>query len=235
MKKENQTLKRIIPFVLTAGIFLLSTTPAISAEAFKQQVLIDKSRMAIESFLNDPNMDWMQKNFKKAKGLLIIPDFLKAGFIFGGSGGSGVLLVLNEKTGKWSEPAFYTIGGASVGLQIGAEKSEVIMMVMTTRGLESLYSSSFKLGGAASIAAGPVGITAEGATAQNLSADFLSFARSKGAFAGISLEGAVLKVSDKSNKAYYGKPVRPVDIIVKRSVSNPKSAELRAAAAKATK
>lgn len=71
------------------------------------------------------------------------------------------------------------------------------MMVMTTRGLESLYSSSFKLGGAASIAAGPVGMTAEGATAPNLSADFLSFARSKGAFAGISLEGAVIKVSNK--------------------------------------
>jgi lipid-binding SYLF domain-containing protein len=221
--------------MLLAGILGLTAADVFAEEAIKQQGLVDQARITVENFLIDPNMEWMRKNFKKARGLLIIPDYLKAGFVLGGSGGGGVLLVRNEKTGRWSEPAFYTIGGASVGLQIGAEKSELIMMVMSNRGLESLYASSFKLGGAASIAAGPVGMTAEGATAQNLSADFLSFARSKGAFAGISLEGAVIKINDKSNKAYYGKPVRPLDIIVKGSVGNPKSARLRATVAKAAK
>jgi len=103
------------------------------------------------------------------------------------------------------------------------------MMVRTQRALETLYTSSFKLGGDTSVSAGPVGV---GAKATVL-ADFLSFGRSKGAFAGISLEGAVIKIRDGWNQAYYGKEVRPVDIIVTQSVSNPGSDALRAAIKKA--
>ena len=108
-------------------------------------------------------------------------------------------------------------------------------MVMTPKGVDSLYSSSFKLGADASVAAGPVGAGVEGATAPNLSADYLSFARAKDAFIGISLEGAVIAARDEYNKTYYGKPLRPVDILVKGDVSNPRSAKLRNAAAEAAK
>jgi len=118
------------------------------------------------------------------------------------------------------------MGAASLGFQIGGQKAEVILMILNRKALESLYTSSVKLGGDFSVAAGPVGV---GAATKGVTADIISFARAKGAFAGFSLEGAVVKVSDRSNSAYYGKPVRPVDIFVTRKVSNPRSAELRAA------
>jgi lipid-binding SYLF domain-containing protein len=194
--------------------------------------LVDKSRITVESFLADKDMAWFRDHMRDAKGLLIIPELLKGGFILGGSGGSAVFVVRDEKTGKWSEPAFYTMGSVTFGLQIGGEKAEVIMLVNTMKGIESLYSASVKLGAGASIAAGPVGAGA-GAKA-NLNADFLTFARSKGAYAGISLEGAVIEIRDSWNKAYYGKEVRPVDILVTKKVSNKHSEALQAVLEKVT-
>jgi lipid-binding SYLF domain-containing protein len=154
---------------------------------------------------------------------------LRGAFIFGGAGGSGVLLVRDEKSGQWSEPAFYTIGSASFGLQIGGDVSEIIMVVRNQKGLEEFYRTDFKLGGDVSMAVGPVGA---GASVKGIAADVIAYARKKGAFAGISVDGAFIAVSDASNRAYYGKDVRPTDIIVKHAVKNPKSADLRAAAAK---
>lgn len=233
-KREMNGLKlsTICVLVLPAIMVASVTTPAAAGEAAKQQALVDKARITVDSFIADPDMTWLQAHMKDAKGILIVPQLLKGAFIWGGSGGSGVLLARDEKTGKWSEPGFYTIGSVSFGLQIGGQASEVILMVMKRKGLERLYTSSVKLGGDFSIAAGPVGV---GAAAKGVTADIVSFARAKGAFIGLSLEGAVIKVRDKSNSAYYGKPVRPVDIFVTRKVSNPKSAELRAALARATK
>jgi len=153
---------------------------------------------------------------------LIVPSMLKAGFWIGGSGGSGVLIVKDAKTGQWSQPAFYTLGSVSFGIQFGGEAAEVIMMVRTQKAVDKLLTSSFKLGGDTSIAVGPVG----GGAKSNVVADIFSFSRSKGAFAGIALDGAVISTKDKWNNAYYGKAVTPVDILVKRSASNPNSAKL---------
>jgi lipid-binding SYLF domain-containing protein len=133
-----------------------------------------------------------------------------------------VLIVKDAKTGQWSQPAFYTLGSVSFGIQFGGEAAEVIMMVRTQKAVDKLLTSSFKLGGDTSIAVGPVG----GGAKSNVVADIFSFSRSKGAFAGIALDGAVISTKDKWNNAYYGKAVTPVDILVKRSVSNPNSAEL---------
>ncbi|MFC1534139.1 caspase family protein [Thermodesulfobacteriota bacterium] len=191
-------------------------------EAVKQQGLIDKARLTFQSFINDNNYSWIQKNLSRAKGLIIIPSLLKGGIILGGSGGSGVLIVKDEKTGEWSQPAFYSIGSLSFGLQFGGEAAEVIMMVISQKGIDKLLATSFKLGGDTSVAAGPVG---EGLKA-NVNIDIFSFTRSRGAYAGISVEGAVIKVKDKWNEAYYGRPVRPVDIFIRHSVSNPGAAEL---------
>jgi len=154
---------------------------------------------------------------------------LKAAFFFGGEGGSGVFLVKDDKSGEWSQPAFYTMGAGSFRFQFGAQASEVVLLVMSQRGVESLLTSTFKLGGDISVAVGPVGAGVEGSTAMNLSADMLSFARAKGLFGGISLEGAVIATREEWNRDYYGKDLRPTDIFVKRSVTNPQSADLRAA------
>ena len=166
--------------------------------------------------------------------LLIVPQLLKGAFFLGAEGGSGVLIVRDKDTNDWSEPAFYTVGGISFGFQWGAQTSEFILMARTHGAVEEFNSSSFKLGGDASITAGPYGLGLEGATSPNLSADFLSFSLSKGAFAGVSFEGAILYMSDDSNKAYYGKEVRPVEILHEKTVSNPHSVGLREAAMNAS-
>jgi len=203
------------------GLAIAWTAPA---EAVKQQALVDMARITLNNFVVDPNMTWLRTHLKDVKGVLITPELLKGAFVVGGSGGSGVLLARDEKTGAWTEPAFYSMGAASLGFQIGGQKAEVILMIMNRKALESLYTSSVKLGGDFSVAAGPVGV---GAATKGATAPIISYARTKGAFAGVSLEGSVVKVSDRGNSDYYGKPVRPVDIFVTRSVSNPGSAELR--------
>jgi lipid-binding SYLF domain-containing protein len=214
----------IVVFALVFGMFTGALLyPALSAAASEEQLLVDKARITFESFMSDPNMDYLKGHLKEAKGVLIIPSLLKAGFVFGGSGGHGVLIVNDAKKGQWSQPAFYTIASVSFGLQIGGEDAEVIMMVRTQKAVDALLATSVKLGGDTSIAVGPVGAGAK----SNVVADIFSFSRSKGAFAGLALDGSVVKTRDEWNAAYYGKPASPVDILITHSVSNPGSAELR--------
>ena len=170
---------------------------------------------------------------KKAKGVFIAPQVLKGAFVVGASGGSGVLVVRDEKTGGWNGPAFYTIGGVSFGPQIGGQASEVVLLVMTERRVSSLLSNSLKLGADVGIAAGPVGAGASVSTA-NLSADILSFSRSKGLYGGVSVDGAVVAIRGDLNEAYYGKPVTPTDTLIRRQVANPQAERLIDAVAKAT-
>lgn len=216
--------------VLCGAMLALSATPALAADAMEQQQLVDKAKMTVEAFAADPGAGPATREMKgEAKALFIVPQFTRGAFVFGGAGGSGVLLVRDEKTKKWSEPAFYTIGSASFGLQIGGDVSEMIFVVRNQKGLEEFYRTDFKLGADVSMAVGPVG---EGASAKGITADIVAYAKKKGAFVGMAVDGSVIAVSDDSNTAYYGKPVRPTDIIVKQSVSNPKSTDLRNAAAK---
>ena len=132
----------------------------------------------------------MRKLIKQAKGVLIIPQFLKGGFIIGGSGGSGVLL---GRDANWSDPAFFTMGGGSIGFQIGGQVSEVVLLLMTNRAIDAVIHNEVKLGADASFAAGPLEIGAEASTTTNLDTDIFSFSRAKGLFAGVSFEGAVIK------------------------------------------
>lgn len=216
--------------VLIGTMVVVSATSALAADAAEQQQLVDKAKMTVEAFALDSSVGPATRELKgETKALFIVPQFLRGAFVFGGAGGSGVLLVRDEKTKKWSEPAFYTIGSASFGLQIGGDVSEMIFVVRSQKGLEEFYRTDFKLGADVSMAVGPAG---EGAHVKGITADLISYAKKKGAFAGMAVDGSIIAVSDDSNAAYYGKPVRPTDIIVKQSVSNPKSADLRNAAAK---
>jgi len=141
-----------------------------------------------------------------------------------------VLLARDEKTNKWSYPAFYTMGSVTFGLQIGGEVSEIILMVMTQKGMDKMLTSSFKLGADVDVAAGPVGAGGKVATA-----DILAFARSKGLYGGLNVEGAVIATREKLNNKYYGKSVRPLDILVRRDVRNKKADPLIKVVTKATK
>jgi lipid-binding SYLF domain-containing protein len=230
MIKRSNKLSNILFTAVAAILFLGLIFQGISVASTEQQILIDKARITFQSFMSDENMSWFHENLDQAKGLLIAPSVLKGGFIIGGSGGRGVLVVKDEKTGTWSQPGFYTIGSVTFGLQIGGEASEVIMMVRSQKGIDKLLTTSVKLGGDTSVAAGPVGTGAKG----TINADIVSFVRAKGAYAGLNFEGAVIKTRDNWNQAYYGEPVRPLDIFAKQTVSNPGSAELRTVIAKAT-
>ena len=221
-------MKRLVQALLVLYAFGLAIT-AYADNVAKSRELVEKANLSAQTFAADPNMSYLHANLGKAEGVLIIPALVKGGFIVGGSGGSGVLLAKGEGN-QWSYPSFYTMGSGSIGIQIGGEVSEIVLMVMTKSGMDSLLASSFKLGTDASVAAGPVGVGAKGQ-----SVDILAFSRSKGLFGGVSLEGAVIKVRPEYNSAYYGKEVRTTDIFVTKAVSNPHADELRTSVAQMVK
>jgi len=192
--------------------------------------LVTEARATLSNFIRDPDQTWIQDNLSRAKAVLIAPQIVKAGFIVGGSGGRG-LLVARDGT-SWAGPAFYNLGTASVGFQAGVEVSEAIIVVMTDKGLNSLLSSSFKMGGDASIAAGPVGAGAK----STVTADLITFTRAKGVYGGLNLDGTVVSTNIPWNDAFYGRTnVLPPDILIRRTVTSPKSAALVADVARATR
>ena len=222
----------LVAAVLTVLVSLMPAT-ARSADFAQQQQLVDKAKMTLEEFAADGGLKGSIKQLgEDAKGLFIVPQFMRGAFMFGGAGGSGVLIVRDERTGKWSDPVFYNMGSASFGLQVGADVSEIVMVVRTQKGLEGFYTNDLKLGANVGVAAGPVGA---GTSAKGIAADIVAYAKKKGAFAGIALDGSMVTVSNDNNKAYYGEDVRPTDIIVKKEVGNPKSIDLREAAEKLLK
>ncbi len=222
-KQGFLTVSILFGILMICCFFSVNRSAVLAADRDTAQEIVDNALATFVNFMGDPKYTWLHENLRDARALLIYPQVIKGGFLIGGSGGTGVLLVRDEKTGDWSQPVFYTIGSMTIGLQIGGEVSEILMMVMSDKGIDSLFASSFKLGGDASIVIGPVGSGAK----QNVMADFIAFAKSKGAYAGLNLEGSVVAVRDSLNEAYYGNVVRPVEIIVEKKVSNNGSLQIR--------
>ncbi|MGH8849643.1 MAG: lipid-binding SYLF domain-containing protein [Casimicrobiaceae bacterium] len=220
--------RRTLLYVLAAGALAsCASTPPSPAEPDQ---LVSDARATLSNFLRDPDQTWIQENLNRAWAILIAPQVVKAGFVFGGSGGRAVLLARDGRS--WVGPAFYDLGTASVGFQAGVEVSEVIIVVMSDKALNSLLSTSFKIGGDASIAAGPVGAGAK----SNVTADLISFARAKGVYGGVNLDGTVVHTNVDWNDAYYGgRNVLPPDILVRGTAKSPKSTALLADIIKATK
>ena len=210
----------MIPSLFRTAVVTIVTAIAVGPLAplafaqTEQQQLVNAADAALTNFLRDPDMGWFQQNVGRAKGVLIAPELVKAGFIFGGSGGRAVLLAKDPKSGRWAGPAFYALATASVGFQAGISVSESITLVMTDRGMNSLLSPSFKIGGDASVAAGPVGAGAR----SDIVADLITFSRSKGIYGGLNLDGTLVNTSDDWNEDYYGKKVLSTDILVRMSV-----------------
>jgi lipid-binding SYLF domain-containing protein len=229
----NRNTSKIGVIVLAAVVFLAllltGIEPVRAADKAEAQGIVDKAYVTLNAFLRDKNYTWLNNNIKNAKGILIYPQVLKAGYVLGGSGGTGVLLVKDSNKREWSQPAFYTVGSISFGLQIGGEAAETVILAMTQKAVDSLFTSSFKLGGDASVALGPVGAGAQ----SDVTTDFIAFSKSKGIYGGINLDGSVVGVRDSLNKAYYGREVSPVQIIVEKKVSNKGAYKLRSALEKA--
>ncbi|HKU86627.1 MAG TPA: lipid-binding SYLF domain-containing protein [Casimicrobiaceae bacterium] len=192
--------------------------------------LVADAQKTFDNFLRDPDQTWVQENLGRARAVLIVPQIVKAGFIFGGSGGRGVLVARDGRT--WYGPAFYDLATASVGFQAGLEVSEALILVMTEKGLNSLMASTFKIGGDASIAAGPVGAGAK----STITADLVSFTRSKGVYGGVNLDGTVVHTNGSWTDAYYHRRnVLPPDIVMRHTIQSPKAGPLLTQVANAMK
>jgi lipid-binding SYLF domain-containing protein len=216
-----------LAFALSLGLVAIASPAAALSE---QQELVERARLTFEKLIADPEFNQLPYYVGKAQALLIFPELVKGGFIVGGEGGSGVLVVRDDTLG-WSYPAFYTLAAGSVGLQIGGQVAEVIFTVMSDKAVEAILDNQFKFGGDVSIAIGPIGQGLEASTTTNLDADVYQFASTAGLFGGLSLEGAGILKRDSYNEGYYGAGATPFAIVIERRFSNPNAQILRDALA----
>ena len=227
-QRINARRRAVVVAVVGAMLTACATTDTgkSSAEADK---LVADARVTFNNFLRDPDQTWIQENLGRAKAILVAPQIVRAGFIFGGSGGRAVLVAREGRA--WAGPAFYDLATASVGFQAGVDVSEALIVVMTDKGLNSLMASTFKVGGDASIAAGPVGAGAK----STITADLIQFTRSKGVYGGVNLDGTVVHTNDAWNAAFYGQSVTPPDILIRRTVRSDRASALVAEVTRATR
>lgn len=219
--------KRVITVIAAFGIAASLALPAKAATT--AQEIVTKAQLSVQDIRKDEHIgQFVTRHLKNAKGVLVVPQMLKGAFGLGAEGGSGVLLVRDAK-GTWSYPAFYTLGAVSFGLQIGGSASEVMLLLMTDRGVNAIVDGNrIKLGADLGVAAGPVGGGAEAGVTLG-SADVLVYSRSKGAYIGVSLEGSVIEPRESLNKEYYGAEVGAKPIVIQRKHSNNHANGLRGA------
>ena len=216
-------------------ILLLLILFSPNAYAEDTNALVEDAEFVVKGLLENKDHDVFHSMLSQAYAVLIVPSYIKAGLIWGGAGGSGVLLSQNKVTREWSAPAFYSIASASVGLQIGVSSSEVVMLIMNERGLRAIMDNKIKLGADLSIAAGPVGTRSEAATTGNLKADIYSYARSRGLFVGVSLEGGLVNMNSAANMKYYGRKLSAKQILLANEVASKYAPSLRAVLRSSTK
>ena len=196
-------MKRIA-LLLAALLMLPVFTFAQDEEDHDKQVeRLEAAGTVLNEIMAAPDKGIPEEVFSSAKCVAVVPSMLKGGFIFGGNYGRGVASC--RTNGSWSAPAFFLVGGGSFGLQIGGQAVDLVMLIMNDEGMKNLLSSKFKLGADASVAAGPVGRHAEGSTDWKMRAQVLTYSRARGAFAGLTLNGAVVKQAKGDTRAFYGK------------------------------
>jgi SH3 domain-containing YSC84-like protein 1 len=211
--------------MLRAGLIaaaLLTGGPALAGN--DQQEVVDYAKATIEGLSSDRTFGTAPQPLRRAKAVMIVPQLVKGGFFVGGEGGNGVLLARTD--GIWSYPAFYTVAAASFGLQIGIETAEVVLLVMSDRALDAWMRNEVKLGAKAGLTVLMVGSNAEAAATTNANVDVIAWARSRGAYAGVTLEGSLIKPRESYNEAYYGRKLGPAEI-VKGDAANPGADPLR--------
>ncbi|MDA2935182.1 lipid-binding SYLF domain-containing protein [Acidobacteria bacterium AH-259-D05] len=208
--KKNKILAMSWIFLL--GLFL---TPSLFGDKFADRVA--ESTEVYEELINAADRGVPEYLLEDCQCVLVIPHVVKAALGFGGRSGNGIASCRNEQ-GTWSPPSFVKFKGGSFGFQIGVQSSDFVLFVMTEKGARALLKSKFMLGGDASVAAGPVGRTAEVDTDVTLRAEIYAYARSKGLFAGISLEGGRLSSDATAIRKYYGKKIEPEVILFQHQV-----------------
>lgn len=203
--------RRLAAAGLAAAALGMALRPA-RAET-DQQRLVERARLVLGEFYDDSNFELMRVYVQNAQAVAVFPELLKAGLIVGVEAGSGLLVVRNEASGAWGDPAFYDIYEGSFGLQIGGAATSVILTVMNRPAIDKILTSKFKMGTDASVAAGPVGPGVGAATTTRFGEDIYTFSRSRGLYAGLSLDGAALLPKRDWNEAFYGVRATPAAIL----------------------
>jgi lipid-binding SYLF domain-containing protein len=216
---------RLSRLAASAMLFAAAASPMAYA-ASDQQNLIDRARITIDDVHKDKAFGNAPDLLRKARAVLIIPRLYKGGFFVGGEGGDGVLLARTAH--GWSQPAFYAMGSASFGLQIGLEQSEVVLFIMSQKALDAVMRNEFKFGANAGLAVVTLGSSVGAATTSAVGADIVVWASSSGAYAGITLDGSIIKPSPEADRDYYGRNMTTREIIYD-SRAMPGTSGLRAA------
>lgn len=226
-------MKRLMTAFVVAGAIFVSGCQEIRENPRDGTVrVLDWSAETVENFLRLPKLKEFKKFLPEARGLLIFPALVKAGFIFGAEGGTGVL-VARGKDGRWGYPAFYTLGAASVGLQIGIQDAETILVIRNDKALAAIIKHQGKFGADLGITAGFHGAGMEASTTANLGVDVVAFTNSKiGLYGGATLEGAVIARRRDFNESFYGKGATPEKIVLEGRYKNAQANGLRSVLAR---
>jgi lipid-binding SYLF domain-containing protein len=208
-------------FAVVAVLVLLSSLAFAQGDREKQLQRVEDAGDIMQEIMEAPDKGIPEEIIASAKCIAVVPSLVKAGFVFGGEYGHGIVSCRTEK--GWSSPAFFGIKGGTFGLQIGGQAIDLVMLIMNDRGMRCLLSSKFELGADASVAAGPVGRHAEGATDWKMIAQVLTYSRSRGAFAGITVKGAVIDQDDNDTRIFYGKLI-PYRTLLTDGIVPPKDA-----------
>jgi SH3 domain-containing YSC84-like protein 1 len=218
----------MIRILLAAGVMavltLLAPRPALAQG--DEQTLVDRATLALQETMSQTVSEDPRIMLRRSRAAMICPRVFKAGFIFGGEGGACVLLA-RAGNGTWSYPAFYGMGGGSVGFQIGIQDSQLVMLIMTEKGLRAVLDSQFKFGADASLAIATVGAGVEGSTTAAFGADIIAFSQTRGLFGGVSIEGSLMGSRSEWNRAYYGRELGSLQIVIDMQGTNPGADPLR--------
>jgi lipid-binding SYLF domain-containing protein len=216
---RSATLSLALVLALVAGV--VAPRAQQPPEGAKEADRVRQAITVLDEVLAAGDKSVPKNILERAEAIAVFPSLVKAGFVVGGSRGRGIISVRDPKTGSWSSPAFLTITGGSIGAQIGAQAVDLVLVVQNRRGLEQLLNNQFKIGADASVAAGPVGRDASASTDIQLRAQMLSYSRTRGLFAGITLNGSTIRQDRDANERFYGVAYRTRSITIDRVGGSP--------------
>ena len=196
-----------------ASLLLAAASHVVIAQTSDEAKRIVTAGTVLEEIMGAADKAVPRSIMEKAEGIAVFPSLIKGGIVVGGQRGRGILSVRDKKTGAWSSPAFLTITGGSIGAQFGAQAIDLVLVINNQRGLEQLVKNQFKVGADASVAAGPVGRDASASTDIQMRAQILSYSRSRGLFAGVTLNGSTIRQDRDANERFYGTAYRTGQIV----------------------
>lgn len=203
------------PKILLGAVVMLSVATMLSVPAAQaqssQQVTIDGARKVLKDLRHDKEFGNATQLLRRAKAVMIVPSLIKGGFVVGGEGGNGVLMV-HGSTG-WSAPAFYALGAASFGLQVGLEQSEVILLIISQKGLEGILRNEFKIGAQAGVSVATLGSGVEGALSGASVPDIIVWSSSTGLYGGLTIDGSIIRAEPNQDSEFYGHRVTSRDVL----------------------